>query len=126
MKFTILGVVLLVITAACFSDRSTGPRLDADACTVQLPTDAFGSTVVVIRDFAFTPASIRIRPGTKVTWVNCDTPGKEAHTSTAQGSGWGSPLLAPGETYTYEFAAAGAFPYRCAPHPGMQGHVTVE
>ncbi|HEU4630136.1 MAG TPA: plastocyanin/azurin family copper-binding protein, partial [Gemmatimonadaceae bacterium] len=111
---------------SCVSDRSTGPVVDLEGCNVQLPTDAFGSTIVVIRDFAFAPAQVHVRPGTKVTWVNCGDTGTPAHTSTADGGAWSSPLLAPGAVFTHEFTTAGEFPYHCEPHPFMTGTVTVE
>jgi plastocyanin len=123
LLLSICGTVALM---SCFSERSTGTTANAEACGVQLPPEAFGSTIVVIRDFAFSPANVPIRPGTKVTWVNCGETGSDAHTSTSDASGWDSPLLAPGESYTREFTSAGSYPYHCAPHPGMKGTVTVE
>jgi plastocyanin len=122
-----LVVVALVVGAlACVSERGSGPGGNLDDCDVQFRSDAFGSTIVVIRDFTFTPAQVRIRPGTKVTWVNCGPPGDEAHTSTSDTNVWDSGLLAPGATFTREFSAAGVNPYHCEPHPGMRGTVTVE
>ena len=125
----LLGGSLVVAIAGltgCLSERASGPGLDLEGCSAQLPSEAFGSTIVIIRDFAFTPAQVRVRPGTRVTWVNCGAVGSEAHTSTADANSWNSPLLAAGATYTREFAAAGAFAYHCQPHPGMKGTVTVE
>lgn len=100
--------------------------MDLAACTAQLPSAAFGSTIVIIRNFAFAPEQVRVRPGTKVTWVNCGAPATDSHTSTADAGSWTSPLLAPGATFTQEFAIAGAFAYHCQPHPTMRGTVTVE
>ncbi|HET7458121.1 MAG TPA: cupredoxin family copper-binding protein [Gemmatimonadaceae bacterium] len=123
----LVAAALLMALVSCVSERATGTRdVAAGACTAQLPADAFGSTVVVIRDFAFTPAQVRVRPGTKVTWVNCDAAGQPSHTSSADGGAWRSPLLAPGESYTQTFDAAGDFPYHCDPHPFMTARVTVE
>ena len=119
-------LVLLAGAAACFSERSSGPSSSIEGCNAQLPAEAFGSTIVIIRNFAFSPASVNVRAGTKVTWVNCGPAGDEAHTSTADGGAWNSPLLAPGATYTQEFSATGSFPYHCTPHPGMKGTVTVQ
>lgn len=116
-----VGGVLL----SCISERSTGTT-SAGACDVQLPSEAFGSTVIVIRDFTFTPAMARVRPGTKVTWVNCEPAGTDAHTSTSDAGVWNSPLLVTGATYTQLFGVAGSYPYHCTPHPGMRGTVTVE
>ncbi|MDO8502764.1 MAG: cupredoxin family copper-binding protein [Gemmatimonadaceae bacterium] len=125
----VLGASLAAVTiaiAGCLSERATGTGTDLTGCNAQLPSDAFGSTVVIIRDFTFIPAQVRVRPGMKVTWVNCGAQGTDAHTSTADAGTWKSPLLAPGATYTREFPAAGTFPYHCEPHPGMRGTVTVE
>jgi plastocyanin len=120
------AIVSCAILVACFSERTSGPSNTLEGCNAQLPAEAFGSTIVIIRDFAFTPAQVQVRPGTKVTWVNCGAPGEDAHTSTADGGTWTSQLLAPGATFTREFPTAGAFPYHCQPHPGMTGSVTVE
>jgi plastocyanin len=117
--------IMLLSTIGCLSERSTG-TVDVAACSLQLPSDAFGSAVVIIRDFTFIPAQVRVRPGTKVTWVNCGATGTDSHTSTSDAGVWSSPLLAPGQTFTRDFATPGSFPYHCEPHPGMRGTVTVE
>lgn len=120
------AVALLASLLSCLSERTTAAGPDLAGCNVQLPSEAFGSSIVVIRDFTFSPAQIRVRPGTKVTWVNCGATGTESHTSTADAGAWNSPLLAPGTTYTREFSGAGSFPYHCEPHPGMRATVIVE
>ena len=121
------AVVTIAALLSCVSDRATGTETpDPTGCGVELPSDAFGSTLVIIRDFAFVPAQVQVRPGTKVTWVNCGETGEPAHTSTADAGAWSSPLLAPGAVYTRQFDAAGAFAYHCEPHPSMHGTVTVQ
>lgn len=118
--------VAAIAGAACVSERATGTGVDASGCNIQLPSTAFGSAIVVMRDFNFTPSEVRVRPGTKVTWVNCGAPGTDSHTSTSNNPAWNSALIPPGATYTREFAAVGAFSYHCEVHAGMQGTVTVE
>ena len=120
------AIALALACGSCVSERATGARVDRAGCDVALPSEAFGTTIVVIRDFAFTPARVTVRPGERVTWVNCGAAGSDAHTSTGDAGGWSSPLLAPGETFTREFAAPGMLPYHCEPHPGMTGTVVVE
>ena len=122
---TVAGAGVVVATS-CLSDHPTGVRTDVAGCDARLPAEAFGSTVVIIRDFAFSPQQVRVRPGTKVTWVNCGPAGSDAHTSTADAGAWSSPLLGPGESYTRELTAAGTATYHCEPHPGMTGTVIVE
>jgi plastocyanin len=123
------AIVAFALTAgglACVSERAAGPSGDLDGCNAQLPAEAFGSTLVIIRDFAFTPQQVKVRAGGKVTWINCGPPGDESHTSTSDTNVWGSQLLPPGATFTREFQETGSFPYHCVPHPGMTGTVTVE
>jgi plastocyanin len=127
---TLAAVATLVLSASlllsCFSEHITEPPLDPTSCNVVLPAEAFGSTIVIIRNFAFSQTQVRVRPNTKVTWVNCGAPGDAAHTATADGLAWTSPLLAPGQTFTREFTTVGSFPYHCEPHPGMTATVVVE
>jgi plastocyanin len=110
---------------SCVSDRSATSVVDPSACNIQLPSEAFGTTIVIIRNFAFTPQQVSVRAGTKVTWVNCSAAGDPSHTSTSDTGIWSSPLLAPGATFTQEFATPGSFPFHCEPHPSMTGTVTV-
>ncbi|HXE58835.1 MAG TPA: cupredoxin family copper-binding protein [Gemmatimonadales bacterium] len=114
--------------AACFSERSSGsPAAPGDGeCTIPLNPDVLGATLVVIRDFAFQPAELRVRPGTKVAWVNCSAAGDPAHTSTADGGAWDSPSLGAGATFSRVFDQAGTFAYHCEPHPFMTGRVVVD
>ena len=127
-----LGARLLLLVASggallsCVSREPTATADLADACGATIPVEAFGSTLVIVRDFAFTPQEVRVAPGGKVTWVNCDASGSPAHTSTADAGAWASPLLQPGATFTHTFASEGSFPYHCEPHPGMQATVRVE
>jgi plastocyanin len=85
-----------------------------------------GRAVVFIRNFAFAPDTLRIRPGTRVTWVNCETPSIEPHTSTASDGTWNSGPIAPGESFAETFTAAGMNGYFCQPHPSMIGAIIVE
>lgn len=108
--------------AGCFSQHETTAPV-AGVCSLPVGEGVPGSTLVVIRGFAFGPVDVRVRAGERVTWVNCDT---DAHTSTADAGAWASPLLAPGDGFTQAFPAAGEFTYHCEPHPFMTGRVIVE
>ena len=124
--FVVASLVALGSLAGCISERTSGPGPSLEGCNVALPPEAFGSNIVVIRDFAFEPAQVNVRQGSRVTWVNCGAPGTDAHTSTANAGQWSSQLIAPGRTFTREFTAAGSFPYHCEPHPPMTGSVSVQ
>jgi plastocyanin len=108
--------------AACFSERGTTAPVEGE-CRFPIGEDIPGSTVVVIRGFAFNPPEIRVRAGDRVTWVNCD---EASHTSTADEGEWSSPLLAPGDAFTRTFEVVGEFAYHCEPHQFMMARVVVE
>ena len=120
----LVGAATLFVGAAlaCFSERTVA-TVEGGECRFPIAEDIPGSTVVVIRRFAFEPAEVRVRAGERVTWVNCD---EDPHTSTADGGSWSSPLLVPGDAFTQVFDEVGEFPYHCEPHPFMTGRVVVE
>ena len=117
-----------LVLAACFSDRDGGlTALPADCQTLATNAGISASDVVVgIIDFTFVPALVTVPRGATVTWINCESTIGLAHTATADGGGFGSPLFTPGETFSQTFATAGNNPYHCEPHPFMQGQVVVE
>jgi plastocyanin len=116
-----LGVTSLVLSG-CFSERSATAPVEG-VCTLPVGGGVAGSTIVVIQRFTFASIDVRVRAGERVTWLNCDL---ESHTSTADGGGWASPLISPGEAFTQTFLVAGEFTYHCEPHPFMTGRVIVE
>lgn len=110
----------------CVSERSSGPAPAAGECRVPLNTDVLGGTLVAIRGFAFLPGEVRVKAGSKVTWVNCESADVPPHTSTSDQGTWGSPTIAPGVTYSRIFDQVGTFSYHCEPHPFMTAKVVVE
>ncbi len=125
-----IAATSVALVAGCFSERThgapTGPV--AGDCRIPIDSPIIGSTgaLVAIRNFTFSPATVRVKPGTTVTWINCEPEGIDAHTSTSDDELWDSPFLAPGATYSFTFPAVGSFDYHCLPHPFMQGVVIVE
>jgi plastocyanin len=118
-----------VALTGCFSERHSGLTEPAEAaCSLALNSPVFGSAqaLVAMRDFAFFPAEIRVPRGTTVTWVNCEPPTIDPHTSTSDGRLWASSLLGSGETFSRMFREVGRFPYHCEPHPFMKAVVIVE
>ncbi|MEU6070130.1 MULTISPECIES: plastocyanin/azurin family copper-binding protein [Streptomyces] len=79
---------------------------------------------VAIENFAFSPATLKVKAGTTVTWTNQDT---DAHTVTSAGSGGPlhSPALATHATYSYRFTKPGTYAYLCTIHPFMTATVEV-
>lgn len=112
-----LVVLLAGVVAACGSSSSSGT-----------PTSGSGSTgtgnTVTVKDFKFTPSTLTVKVGTKVTFVNDDT---TTHTATSQSGGTiSSGNLANGQSYTVTFSKAGTYQYVCSIHPFMRGTVIVQ
>lgn len=85
-----------------------------------------GSGTVASNIQGFRLESFTVKAGTKVTWTNKDG---TAHTSTSSAATpvWDSGNLAKDAAFSYTFAQAGTFAYKCMTHPTtMLGIVTVE
>ena len=126
-RLAVLSAIGGAIAIACFSERGAGPRPNLDAeCSVPLSVIDSMHFIVAIENFTFQPDSISVPAGATVTWVNCEVPGTEPHTTTADGATWNSTDISPGQRFSHTFPAQGAFPYHCTPHPFMLGKVVVE
>ena len=88
-----------------------------------LPEEGSLKEDVTISGYAFSPATIHIKVGGKVTWTNQD---QVAHTATADGGSFDTKLISQGKSATVTFDKAGTYPYHCTPHPNMKGTVIVE
>jgi plastocyanin len=125
-----LGVLVLIgcAAAACFSERSAGPTVQGVAeCRVPVTVIDSMHFIVAIRDFAFHPDSLAVPVGATVTWVNCETPPQEPHTTTSDSAGvWASPELNPGARFSHRFTGAATLSYHCTPHPFMLGKIVVQ
>ena len=131
LAFPILSLATLgvVATAAvsCSKKDATAPfQPPAECALAGQPAAGATQAYVAIRGFAFTPDTLHVAAGTTVTWVNCETPDIDPHTSTAAGGEWDSGYLRPGEKYARTFSAPGRFGYLCTPHPFMRGAVIVQ
>lgn len=122
------GVATIVMGIACSGGHgATAPwRPPAECAAAGQPAPGATQAFVAISGFAFKPDTLRVGAGTMVTWVNCEQPAVDAHTSTATGGEWDSGYLPPGAKFSRTFAAAGRFAYACTPHPFMHGAVIVQ
>jgi plastocyanin len=88
-----------------------------------VPTTAPAEVEIKIDNFTFSPATVTIAPGTKVTWINHDD---IPHTATSTTKLFNSKALDTDEKYSFTFDKAGTFPYFCAVHPHMTGQIIVK
>lgn len=80
------------------------------------------SRAVAISGFAFSPATLTINVGDRVTWTNADA---VAHTATATGGAFDTGDIAQGQSASVRFTKAGTYAYNCTPHPSMTGTIRV-
>lgn len=81
--------------------------------------------IVSIQKFKFIPEVVEIKSGQKIRWVNEEK--RQYHSVFFEKQGEKeSDYLFPGESLEKSFIEAGAFEYRCGPHPEMVGKVIVK
>ncbi|VVE62069.1 putative Amicyanin precursor [Pandoraea anapnoica] len=80
---------------------------------------------VHIENFTFSPATLTIKAGTRVTWTNRDD---EPHTVTSSSNPrtFASGALDTDGTFAFTFDKPGTYPYYCAIHPHMTGVIVVK
>jgi plastocyanin len=82
-----------------------------------------GEVTLDIKGFAFNPEIIKVKKGTKITWVNRDD---APHTVTSdEGDFLDSPVFSKDGSFEKIFDTVGTFRYHCTPHPNMLGAVIV-
>ena len=81
--------------------------------------DAGTQTVAILRG-QFSPATLTVRAGETVVWVNNDD---SDHTVVAGDGTFASGVLKRGEQFAHQFAAAGNFAYADRLHPRMRATV---
>lgn len=126
-----LGAAPLVVGAASGTPASTptaspgaSPAASPGASPAASPV-AGAEVTVHIKDFFFDPATITVKPGTKVTWIN-DGPTIHTTTSKATPPLWDSGLLQVGKSFSYTFTKPGTYDYWCTLHPQMLAKVIVK
>ena len=78
---------------------------------------------VVIENFSFAPATLTVKAGTKVTWINRDD---VPHTVNENDKRFKSGTMDTDDQFSYTFSAPGTFSYFCALHPRMTGQIIVK
>jgi FtsP/CotA-like multicopper oxidase with cupredoxin domain len=82
-----------------------------------------GDQIVTIDSSAFSVKELKVKVGTKVTWINKDT---QIHTVTELENRFDSRSMVQGDQWSYTFTKAGIYTYYCATHPAMEAKIIVE
>ncbi len=138
-----VGVILLLLIGGWYLTRgSKAPTqvskttMTSSPTTTKQPVDVMEQkmasssggamvegTAVTIQNFAFSPKTVTVKKGAKVTWTNQDA---VSHTVTSDtGVELASELIGNGKSFSHVFNTVGSFAYHCTPHPNMKGTVVV-
>ena len=133
----ILLAVTLILAGVCGCTQTAPPvqppapvttplqttqQLASTTIPVPQTTISVSDNTIRIKNFAFDPASIRVKVGSTVRWVNQDSvPHRILFTDGAD-----STVLAGSQSWSRKFDVAGTYDYTCTIHPAMQGTVIVE
>ena len=114
----LVGSALLLAGCSSSSSSSSGSAPASSA-------PAAAANTIVIKNFAFSPASLTVSAGTTVTVTNDDT---VAHTVTETGSkAFDTGDVDPGKTVTFKApTSAGTYAYICSIHQYMKGTLVVK
>jgi plastocyanin len=87
------------------------------------PAASAATITVAINRAGFTPNPARIEAGDTITWTNSDTRNRQVISKAA---GFASPILKPGESFSFTFRQAGRFGYEeTLVEPTRKGTVVV-
>jgi len=121
MKREIACIILSILILGCTTSYQPLTQQPGSQPLATPPSNA-SEVTVEISNFAFSPVSIEIDKGTKVTWVNKDS---ARHTVTGDGGEFDTGEFGNDENRSYTFTKAGSYPYHCGIHTYMKGTVTV-
>jgi amicyanin len=105
-----LSALMILGTASCRSQSTVAAK-------------AAAGYEIKIDNFSFTPPTLTVPIGTKVTWVNRDD---IPHTIVSSDQKFKSKALDTDEAYSFTFTEPGTYQYFCSLHPKMVGKVVVE
>jgi plastocyanin len=129
-----LGLLVIMLLAAgvgviaAHSQSQTVATPTAQPAPVSAPLPQSG-TVYMLGGVSggsgasYVPATLTVRIGQKVTWINRDVNG---HTATADDGAFNSDVLNPGRRYSWTPKRAGTYPYSDYTQSNVQGTIVVK
>ena len=132
-----LALIVALLLAACGGGGTTTASTPTATSqptptptTAPSPTPTPTPTVVKVKiveqneKYSFQPATLSIKMGTQVEWLNTsDAP--HTVTSDAAGDFNSTSNITQNQTFKFTFTKAGTFPYHCNIHPYMKATITV-
>lgn len=125
----IIGIILAVVViggAVLFLNKGNSQPQPIPSQTQSNPTSGtstMAKNAVTIQNMAFSPATLTVKVGDKVTWTNQDSVG---HSATADDNSFDTSVIAQGQSGSTTFNKAGTYTYHCSVHPSMHGTIIVQ
>ena len=114
----VLGAVLVLVLALVLRESPATPKSAASSPS----TVHSGHVTVAISNYAFSPQTLVVRAGTRVTWANADP---TAHSATADGGAFDTGTIPPHASRTVTLRRPGTYPYHCVFHAFMTASIKV-
>jgi len=115
-----------IALAGCGDDGSgstSGGSASGAATATGPKTTADGGIEIAMKGIAYSPKTVAVGVGQRVTWVNEDDVLHDV--ASTSGEEFKSKLFPKGESYSFTPTRAGTISYVCTIHPGMEGTLEV-
>jgi len=109
LHVTVVLMACTAVTVAAANGAQRGPKA--------------ATHTITMTGMQFTPATLTIKAGDTVIWVNKDI---VAHTATSTSSTFNSHMIPPEKSWKMVFKTKGDNPYVCSYHPTMKGLIKVQ
>jgi plastocyanin len=120
-----LAASALLLAGCSSSGNSSSGTATPTAGSATTSSAAAAADTIVIKNFSFSPATLTVAPGTKVTVTNEDSV-THTLTSTASPHAFDTGDVSAGATLTFTAPTkAGTYAYICSIHTYMHGNLTV-
>jgi plastocyanin len=116
---------LILLVLACSFSGCTSNQSPATTTPTTLTPVAELNTIM-IKNFAFSPATLTIKTGTTVTWMNQDGVPHQIASDPGSVVAFTSESLENGASYQFTFNQTGTYAYHCTIHPPMKGTIIVQ
>ena len=111
------ALIILAVSSLFFTNFALG-QAEKEASANDAKTNQ-----IVIKDFHFTPQTLTVKAGEKITWINRD---EEPHTVVSVEKQFKkSAALDTDQEFTITAGAPGTYSYFCSVHPKMTGTIVV-
>ena len=112
-----MALVMIAASPASQAQHENGGKL------AQTAAGGDAASQVNISNYAFSPATLTVKAGTTVTWINHDS---DPHSIDSADGKFKSKALDTDSKFEFRFTDAGEYPYNCRFHPKMTGKIVVQ